>query len=202
MTGLPYVRVDDILVHPRDNDLIVGTHGRSIWIIDDITPLQQMTDTVLNADAHLFAPRATTRWISDTQQSNGLGAAKHFRAQNPQGGTAISYYLKSAPSGDVKITISSSSGQVVREMDGTKLAGLNRVQWNLAANPPQGQGQGQGRGGGGGGGGGGRGRGGRGGGAPFIGGGVDPGTYIVKLSVGGKELMSTVLVEDDDLRWR
>ena len=46
MTGLPTVRIDDILVHPRDNDLIVGTHGRSIWIIDDITPLQQMSDAV------------------------------------------------------------------------------------------------------------------------------------------------------------
>ena len=44
MTGLPTVRIDDILVHPRDNDLIVGTHGRSIWIIDDITALQQLTD--------------------------------------------------------------------------------------------------------------------------------------------------------------
>ena len=201
MTGLPTVRIDDILVHPRDNDLIVGTHGRSIWIIDDITPLQELTDSVLTADAHLFAPRAATRWINDTQQGNGLGAAKHFRGQNPQGGTAISYYLKSAPSGDVKITISSANGQLVREMDGTKLAGLNRVQWNLAPNPPPGQGQGQGRGGGGGGGGG-RGRGGRGGGGvPFAGGGgVDAGTYIVKLSVGGKELMSTVLVEDDAIR--
>jgi photosystem II stability/assembly factor-like uncharacterized protein len=199
MTGLPTVRIDDILVHPRDNDLIVGTHGRSIWIIDDITPLQHLSDAVLTADAHLFPPRAATRWMADTQQSNGLGAAKHFRGQNPQGGTAISYYLKSAPSGDVKITISTIGGQVVRELEGTKLAGLNRVQWNLA--PTQTQTQGQGRGAGGGGGGGGRGRGGRaGGGVPFIGGaGVDPGTYIVKLSVGGKELVSTVLVEADEL---
>ena len=198
MTGLPYVRIDDILVHPRDNDLIVGTHGRSIWIIDDITPLQQLSETVMAADAHLFPPRAATRWTNDIQDANGLGAAKHFRGQNPQGGTAISYYLKSVPSGDVKITISNTSGQVVREMEGTKLAGLNRVQWNLAPNPPQGQGQGQGRGGQGGGG---RGRGGRGGGIPFVGGGgVEPGTYIVKVSVGGKDLMSTVLVEEDEIR--
>ena len=133
--------------------------------------------------------------------ATGLGAAKHFRGQNPQGGTGISYYLKSAPAGDVKITISTLNGQVVREMEGTKNAGINRVQWNLAPNPPQGQGQaqaqGQGRGGGGGGGRGGRG----GGGVPFIGGqAVDPGTYVVKVSVGGKELVSTVLVEADELR--
>ena len=55
MNGLPTVRIDDILVHPRDNDLIVGTHGRSIYIMDDITALQQMTDTTTaNADAVLF----------------------------------------------------------------------------------------------------------------------------------------------------
>ena len=196
MTGLPTVRVDDILVHPRDHDLIVGTHGRSIWIIDDITALQQMTDATTNADAYLFHPRPATRWMSDPQQSIGLGAAKHFRGQNPSGGTAISYYLKSAPSGDVKITITTVAGEVVRDLDGTKDPGINRVQWNLAPNPPQTQEEGRGGGGRGGGG-----RGGRGGPsftAPNNA--VAPGTYIVKLSVGGKELMSTVLVEADQLQ--
>ena len=189
MTGLPTVRIDDILVHPRDNDLIVGTHGRSLWIIDDISPLQQLSDAVTGADAHLFQPRAATRWITDIQQANGLSAAKHFRAQNPPGGTAISYYLRSAPAGEVKITISNLMGEVVRELEGTKNAGINRVQWNLAPDPPQGQGAGRG------------GRGGRGG-TSFIApnNAVDPGTYIVKLSVGGKELMSTVLVEADQLQ--
>ena len=52
MNGLPTVRIDDILVHPRDNDLIVGTHGRSIWILDDITALQQLTTETQNTDAH------------------------------------------------------------------------------------------------------------------------------------------------------
>jgi hypothetical protein len=201
MTGLPTVRIDDILVHPRDNDLIVGTHGRSIWIIDDITPLQQLSDAVMTTDAHLFDVRPATRWVQDIQKSSGLGAAKHFRGQNPQGGTAISYYLKSAPSGDVKITIATTRGDVVREIDGTKFAGINRVQWNLSPNPPPGQGEGRGGGRGGGGGGGGGGRGGRGGGGvPFITGSVDPGTYIVKVSVGGKELMKPVLVEADEMR--
>ena len=160
MTGLPSVRIDDILVHPRDNDLIVGTHGRSIWILDDITPLQQMTDAVTTADAHLFDVRQATAWANDITKASGLGADKHFRGQNPQGGTAISYYLKAASTGDVKITISDAGGRVVREMDGTKEAGLNRVQWNLGPTPVL-----TGRGGGGGFGG----RGGRGGrGVPFI----------------------------------
>ncbi len=85
MTGLPTVRIDDILVHPRDNDLIVGTHGRSIWIIDDITPLQQMTDAVTTADAHLFDVRQATAWATDITKANGLGADKHFRGAESAG---------------------------------------------------------------------------------------------------------------------
>jgi photosystem II stability/assembly factor-like uncharacterized protein len=200
MSGLPTVRIDDILVHPRDNDLIVGSHGRSIWIIDDITPLQQLSDATTNTDVHLFQPRAATGWMNDPQQSIGLGAAKHFRGQNPAGGAAISYYLKSAPSGDVKITISKVTGEVVRELEGTKEAGINRVLWNLAPNPPENQGRGAaGQGGGQGGGRGGRG-GGRGPSFTAPNNAVAPGTYIVKLSAGGKELMSTVLVEADRLQ--
>jgi photosystem II stability/assembly factor-like uncharacterized protein len=219
MTGLPTVRIDDLLVHPRDNDLIVGTHGRSIWIIDDLGPLQQMTDAILTADAHVFDVRPATAWATDITQARGLGGAKHFRGQNPPGGAGISYYLKSVPSGDVKITITDRAGRFVRDMTGSKEVGLNRVQWNLEAGPtPEeqarqakaaeeaaaaGRGADQfGRGAGGGGGRGGGGRGGRGGGGiPFAGNdAVAPGTYVVKLSVGGKELMTTVLVEADTFR--
>jgi photosystem II stability/assembly factor-like uncharacterized protein len=197
MNGLPTVRVDDVMVHPRDNDLILGTHGRSIWIMDDITALQQMAEPVMTADAHLFDIRSTTRWMTDITKASGLGGAKHFRGQNPQGGATISYWLKSAAGGDVKISISNMRGEVVREMDGTKNAGLNRVQWNLSPNPPPAT-AGRGRGGAGGGGG----RGGRGGqGSPFTNNqAVDAGTYIVKLSVGGKDYMKTVAIENDVIR--
>ena len=191
MTGLPTVRIDDIIVHPRDNDLIVGTHGRSIWIIDDITPLQQMSDAVTTADVHLFNVRPAIAYANDITRANGLGADKHFRADNPEGGTSISYYLKAAAS-DVKITISDSAGRVVREItDGGKAAGLNRVLWNLAPTPPAaGRGAGGGR----------AGRGGRGPAFITATNAVDPGTYIVKLAVGGKELMTTVKVEADNFR--
>jgi photosystem II stability/assembly factor-like uncharacterized protein len=197
MNGLPTVRIDDILVHPRENDLIVGTHGRSIWIIDDITPLQQLTDAVTSSDVHLFDVRPATRWVEDTMLNRGLGAAKHFRAPNPPAGTAISYFLKSAaaPSSNgnpVHITISDIRGNVVRELTGTNEPGINRVQWNLSPNPPPGGGQGRG----------GRGFGGRGGrGNQFVNGSaVEPGTYLVKLSAGGKDLTTTVVVEPDHLR--
>lgn len=189
MTGLPTVPIDDILVHPRENDLIVGTHGRSIFILDDITPLQQLSDKVPEADVHLFNIRPGTQWLQDATLSRSLGGAKHFRAQNPEAGTAMSYYLKNAPSGDVKITISNIDGKVVRNLEGTKNAGMNRVQWNLRGDPPPrpanlppGFG----------GGGGGRG-------ALFrFGPAMEPGTYFVKLSVDGKDYTNKVVVEADN----
>ena len=96
MNGLPTVRIDDILVHQRDNDLIVGTHGRSIYIIDDITPLQQLSDEVMQSDVHLFDLRTATRFVEDTMLTRGLDGAKHFRGTNPVSGTSIGYFLKAA----------------------------------------------------------------------------------------------------------
>ena len=102
MSGMPTMRIDDILIHPRDNDLIVGTHGRGIFILDDITPLQQLSQKVMDSEAHLFDVRPGTIWLNDPRLARYWGGAKLFRGSNPAPGTAISYYLKSAPSGDVK----------------------------------------------------------------------------------------------------
>src|SRR5215218_9946770 len=125
-----------ILVHPRDNDLIIGTHGRGIYIIDDITPLQQMSRKVLDSDSTLFEVRPGTIWQNDPRLGRYWGGSKLFRGTNPAPGTAISYYLKSAPSGDVKLTISDYTGKVVRNIVATNEAGLNRIQWNLRGDPP------------------------------------------------------------------
>lgn len=201
MNGLPTVRIDDILVHARDNDLIVATHGRSIWIVDDVTALQKLSEQVTSTDVTLFEPRSAIQWMNnDIQRSITVGGQKNFRGENPQRGTAISYYLKTAPS-DVKITISDYSGKVVRTFNAcgdpnvgncaTKAAGLNRVQWTLNADPPAGAQQAQAGRGGGGGGGGGGGRGGFGG-LP-----VEPGFYNVTLTVNGKEYKTRVMVEPD-----
>ena len=121
-TGLPTVRIDDILIHPRDNDLILGTHGRSIYILDDISPLQQWDAKVQASDAYLFNVRPGIEYAQDTTLSRSVGPSKNFRGENPQPGTMISYYLKSAPTGDVKITISDINGNVVRNMTGPKMS--------------------------------------------------------------------------------
>ena len=193
MSGLPTVRIDDILVHPRDNDLIVGTHGRGIFILDDITPLQQLTRSkVLDTEAFLFDVRPGTQWLNDVRLSRYIGGAKVFRGNNPVPGTAVTYYLKSTPTTDVKITISDYAGRVVRNITGTKEIGINRVQWNLRADPPPRPANlPPGFGGGGGGGGGGL------GGIFNIGPLVEPGTYNLKLSVNGKDYTTKAVVEAD-----
>jgi photosystem II stability/assembly factor-like uncharacterized protein len=190
MSGLPTVRVDDILVHPRDNDLVLGTHGRGIYILDDIAPLQQLTSAkVLDKDVFLFDVRLGTQWLNDMRLSRSTGGAKLYRGNNPQPGTAISYYLKAAPSTEVKITISDYTGKVIRNIVGTKEVGINRIQWNLRGDPPPRPANlPPGFGGGGGGGG---------GGFFNIGPAIDPGTYYLKLSVNGKEYTAKVVIETD-----
>ena len=136
MTGLPTVRIDDLVIQPREHDLIAGTHGRSIWIMDDISPLEQMGDRVMtNADGgYLFDIRPATAWASDIQEQVEVGGAKHFRGENPAPGANISYWLKSGAN-DVKITITDMAGNEIRTLEGTKDAGVNRVNWDLRATP-------------------------------------------------------------------
>ena len=182
MNNLPTVRVDDILVHPRDSDLIVATHGRSVWIADDITALQQMTPEVREQDAVLFDIRPAVAWATDRQAGQQVAGQKVFIGENPPRGGAISYYLKNG-GGEVKIAIAGVNGRTIRNLTGPAKAGINRVMWTLTPDPPPGQGQG-----GGGGGGGGRGGG---------GGTVEPGTYLVTLTVAGKTLTKPMTVLQD-----
>jgi photosystem II stability/assembly factor-like uncharacterized protein len=184
--GYPTVRTDDILIHPRDNDLIVASHGRSVFVADDISPLQQMTAQVTGEEAHLFDVRPAIAYLNDQQHGQQVGGQRVFVGENAPRGTYISYYLKNAPSGDVKISIADATGKSIRTIDGTKQQGLNRVLWNLAPNPPEGAGRAGGPGGGGGG---------RGGAVQA----VDAGTYVVTLAVGGKTYTKPVSVLQD--RW-
>src|SRR4029450_8145873 len=138
--------------------------GRSVLIADDITPLQQLTPAVVAQDAALFDIRPAVAYLNDFTLAQQIGGQKVFVGENAPRGTAISYYLKAPATGDVKISIADASGRVVRTLDGTKTARVNRVVWNLAPTA---------RPGGGGGGGGGFGN------VPS----VDPGADTVTLTV-------------------
>src|SRR4051812_31252363 len=142
MNGLPTVRIDDVLVHPRDNDLVLGTHGRSLYVMDDITALQQMSDTTTASDAALFDIRPSVAWATDIKKAVLVEGEKFFRGKNPPQGSAISYWLKSQPGSDVRVTISDVTGREIRSLLGTRNAGLNRVQWDLHASGAGGRGRG------------------------------------------------------------
>jgi hypothetical protein len=156
MTGLPSVRVDDLLIHPRDRDLIVGSHGRSIWIADDISALEQYRANP-GADVVLYEPRPAVQWKNDPFSSRNP-TARDFHGQNPQGGTAISVWSNKEASGAKLDFLTGTT--VVSTMNVDLKAGINRFQWNMQKAAANAAATGNGRGGRGGGGG----RGGRGGG--------------------------------------
>ncbi len=127
--NLPPVSVRDLRIHPRENDLVVGTHGRGVWILDDITPLEDLV-TARNQPMHISKPRRATRWHFYSQIEN-LGS-RTYQADNPAYGTSIDVYLREKPSSVIKIDILDPQGGLVRELvDSNGVAGINRIQWDL-----------------------------------------------------------------------
>ncbi len=130
MNGLPTVPVHDLKIHPRDRELIAATHGRSIWVTD-ISPLQQMVDSVMGQRAYFFQPTQAYAYAQQfTQQWNGN---KIYVADNPAYGATFAYRL---PSGDARhdttrIVITNVKGDVVRSLTGPGGAGVHRVTWDL-----------------------------------------------------------------------
>jgi hypothetical protein len=178
--------VRDIAIHPRDNDIIVATHGRGIYILDDAAPLQLMGKAV-QSDAYLFPIRPAIRWAggSGTFRAN----ERDWIAPNPPAGAWINVYLKNAPKAPVTVTITDKAGKTVRTLRARGEAGVNRIVWNLrhdlpgapaggpgplAPAPPAG-----GRGG-----------------APQ-GPAVAPGEYTVKVEAAGRTMSETVRVTLD-----
>lgn len=133
-SGLPTTRYDDILVHPRTRDVILGTHGRSIWILDDGTPLAEWTAAIANKPAHLFPARAAT--LFQYWQDFSYRAHAAYAGENPLDGALISYSL-GAPASKATITISTAAGRVVRTITGPTESGkVHRVNWDLRFEPP------------------------------------------------------------------
>lgn len=186
-SGLPTVPVDDIQIQPRENDLILATHGRSIYILDDITPIEQLSSQVLGEDLHLFPIRPAIEWR--LYNNSWFTGQQLFTGPNPPYGALVDFYLKAKPGKDqkVRITILDAAGKTVREIDVARAeAGINRVNWDLRYDPPvkptaqQLAAQSQG----------------------FFAGGpqgpmIEPGVYTVKVALGGDNQSQTVKVEED-----
>jgi hypothetical protein len=133
MKNLPRVAVHDVQIHPRDNDLILATHGRSLWVFDDAAPIQQMNETILQSANYLFDVRVAYRF-STMMTRYGVGD-KVFLGANPPRGAIVTYYLKDKPDEktQLKLEISDASGKKIAEVKNLpKERGLNRATWNLS----------------------------------------------------------------------
>jgi photosystem II stability/assembly factor-like uncharacterized protein len=133
--NLPHAPVDWMVVQPEFNDLAVATYGRGIWILDDITPLQKVTPQILDSQVHLFPPRPAYRFAdrAPLQKAPNDQSPGH----NPPDGASIDYYLKSAPTAGVTVSIHDAAGQLVRTLHGPKQIGVNRLWWDLRYEPPR-----------------------------------------------------------------
>ncbi len=129
-TNLPHAPVHWLTIQEHFNDLVVATYGRGFWILDDITPLQQLSDEVLSSTGHLFEPRPAYRFRGKegrVSQPEDPGAG-----QNPESGASIHYYLGEDAEGGVTLEILDGTGEVVNSVSGVSDApGLHRVYWNL-----------------------------------------------------------------------
>lgn len=134
-SNLPTVPIYGIALHPRENDMILATHGRSIWILDDLSPLQQAADAVGQA-AFLFDIRPS-RQVNQAFDRWWMAGDRKFWGHNPPAGAPVSYWLR-APAADVALRIQDAAGTVVREFDGDELPrseGIHRLQWDLRYPP-------------------------------------------------------------------
>jgi photosystem II stability/assembly factor-like uncharacterized protein len=132
-TNLPHAPVSGIVVQPHFNDLVISTYGRGFWILDDITPLQHLTDEVLGKAAHLFAPRAAYRFRPITPPSTTYDDPTV--GVDPEYGASINYFLRAPAKAAPVVTVLDPAGQVVRTLTGPNAAGLNRVTWDLRGTP-------------------------------------------------------------------
>jgi photosystem II stability/assembly factor-like uncharacterized protein len=181
--NLPTVPIHDLNVH--DDDLVVATHGRSFWVLDDIAPLREIGEASASADVILYKPRPAIR-LHLPEQVERRGPV----GDNPPAGAIIDYYFRAAPADEVRLEIFDSAGRLVRSLSSKEkkedeqppewpdqvrevttipaAAGMNRYAWNLRWEPPV-----------------------KIPGAFYVGNGPQgplalPGTYTVKLSVGGR----------------
>ncbi|MGH7696622.1 MAG: WD40/YVTN/BNR-like repeat-containing protein, partial [Gemmatimonadaceae bacterium] len=131
---LPTTRYDDVLIHPATKDLVIGTHGRSIWILDDARPIADWSPRVASAPAYVFPIREATIvqfWEDYSNRAQGA-----YAGENPPDGAIIHYHL-SQPATDAKLTVSAPNGKVVRSFSVPGEAGvIQRAVWDLRHDPP------------------------------------------------------------------
>jgi photosystem II stability/assembly factor-like uncharacterized protein len=171
--NMPWVKVTDLVIHPRENDLVVATYGRGLFVTD-ITPLRELNENVLGQDVFLFEIEPKVQRIYGGIGNYQLLGDSHPMTPNEPNAVVINYYLKEKAAAKVNIRVTDPYGKVLREINGKGEAGMNTAQWDMRVPRPQGQAPGFG---------------GFGGGAM-----VDPGEYVVILEIGDKTFTKKALI--------
>ena len=172
-SNMPMLPFNDLVIHPRDNDLVLGTHGRGVWILDHLSALQELSPEVLNQNAALFS-------ISDAEIINYARDGAHtgdmyYRGENPEFGAAIDYYLKDSVGAEaISLHVFDTKGDLVDEIEPKQKAGLHRLMWDLRYQTENEGGRSRIRG-------------------PY----VMPGLYTAKLQVNGETFEKKFKVSDD-----
>jgi photosystem II stability/assembly factor-like uncharacterized protein len=126
--NLPTLAINDLVLHPRDNDLVLGTHGRGVWILDNVNALQGLTPQMLTSDAHLLPiePALQIRYTNLKAHAGDMV----FRGENPANGALVDYWLGAADT-KVDVAVHDASGTLVQQLRPTATRGVNRIVWNL-----------------------------------------------------------------------
>ena len=130
--NMPTIAIHDIVIHPREKDLVVGTHGRSIYIAD-ISPLQEISDDLLLKNAHLFDIESKVQWRMISQPSV---SAQNFSGENEAAGVTINYYLKEKVDNNIKVLIYKDE-KLINELASPNNAGINSVEWGMTMRKPR-----------------------------------------------------------------
>jgi len=124
--NMPTQPIHDLVLHPRENDLVVGTYGRGFFITD-ISPLQELTPEVLTEDAHLFEIKPKVQWVIPREK---MVSSQNYAGENEPYGVIVNYYLKKDIESDVTIDVFQGERKI-RTLKGPGTAGLNQVEWRM-----------------------------------------------------------------------
>ena len=134
--NLPEVAVHDIVIHPTEHDVVIGTHGRGVYVIDDITPLRGVTQETIDSNVAILKTRPAPMVLNAQLQS--FGAHDSFAGTNPPQAATIVYYLKKRHLfGDLKVEVFGDDGELIASLPGGKRRGLNRVEWPMRFKAPK-----------------------------------------------------------------
>jgi photosystem II stability/assembly factor-like uncharacterized protein len=167
--NMPQVAVMDLVVHPRESDLVLGSYGRGVWITD-IGPLREVSDQTLAEDLHFFAVRPQGARLTRAMGNYRFYGDRSLVTPNEPSGLTATYYLRDEPKGQVTLTVTDASGKEIRRLTASAQQGFNHISWDMREPVAAG------------------GRGGRGGGSaegPRL---FPPGEYLMTLQVGDKKV--------------